>query len=132
MGRNFHNLAVYKKAYAFILDCYPLTQELPDKELVSQLRRALLSIPLNIAEGCGSRSEKVLLNHLSYAYGSAREVEVLLRICKDLSYADEEALQAHLAVLDEVKKMLFGFLKRVEQDVTDGKKVFSYNRSSYH
>lgn len=132
MGRNFHNLAVYKKAYAFVLDCYPATHALPDKALVNQLRRALLSVPLNIAEGCGSRSEKVLLNHLSYAYGSAREVEVLLLLSKDLSYLQELEAQGLIDALDEVKKMLFGFLQKVEQDIDAGKTVFSYNRQAHH
>lgn len=128
MGRNYKNLAVYQKAYAFTLECYPSTYTLSDKALVSQLRRAMLSVPLNIAEGCGSRSEKVLLNHLSYAYGSAREVEVLLELCRDLSYLPDSESVVLLELLDEVKKMLFGFLKRVEQDVEGGKRVFSYNR----
>ena len=128
MGRNFHNLEVYQKTYAFTLDCYPATHTLPDKALVSQLRRALLSMPLNIAEGCGSRSQKVLLNHLSYAYGSAREVEVLLRLCNDLCYVEQPVAKQLLTALDEIKKMLFGFMKTVEQDVKNGKRVFSYNR----
>ena len=131
MGRNFHNLDVYKKAYAFVLDCYPATDHLEDKAIISQLRRALLSIPLNIAEGCGSRSEKVLLNHLSYAYGSAREVEVLVCVCCDLGYFDDLFADALLASLDEVKRMLFGFLQKVERDINDGKTTFAYNRDEF-
>lgn len=132
MGRDFRNLSVYQKAYAFVLDCYPATDVLADKALVSQFRRALLSVPLNIAEGCGSRSEKVLLNHLGYAYGSAREIEVLVCLCRDLCYFDDALSAGLLQALDEVKKMLFGFLQKVERDIDAGKTTFAYNRQEHH
>ena len=127
MGRNHHNLLVYKKAYAFTLECYAAADLLSDSQMQSQLRRALMSIPLNIAEGCGSRSQKVLRNHLSYAYGSAREVEVLLTLCKDLAYLADEVADELITLLDTIKKMLYGFLKRVEEDISSGKNVFSYS-----
>jgi four helix bundle protein len=126
MGRNHHNLLVYKKAYAFTLECYAVSDHLEDTQMRSQLRRALISVPLNIAEGCGSRSQKVLRNHLSYAYGSCKEVEVLLDLCKDLVYLDDSLCFTLLELLDEVKKMLYGFLAKVEQDINQGKNAFTY------
>lgn len=131
MGRNFHNLDIFKQAYAFVLECYPTSEAwIPedDREMYRQLRRALLSIPLNIAEGCGSRSQKVYLNHLSYAYGSCREVEVLVMLCRDLAYMHDDVATFLLGELDEIKKRLFGFMKHIEKEVDSGKKMFSYSR----
>lgn len=126
MGRNHHNLLVYQKTYAFTLECYAVSDHLEDTQMRSQLRRALLSIPLNIAEGCGSRSQKVLRNHLSYSYGSAREVEVLLNLCEDLAYIDDTVCIALLNQLEDIKKMLYGFLNKVESDINNGKVHFRY------
>ena len=130
MARNHLDLEVYQKAYSFVLECYAVCDSLSDSAFSSQLRRALLSVPLNIAEGCGSRSQKVFLNHLSYAYASSKEVDVLLCLSRDLALFDDSVVSSLLADLDVVKRMLFGLLVCVEKEISGGRRFSSYRRSS--
>ncbi len=127
MGRDFRKLDVYHKAYAFVVECYACSNSLVDASFTSQLRRALLSIPLNIVEGSASRSTKVLRNHLSYSYASAKEVEVLLCLAKDLALLSDSVVQSLLLQLDDVKKMLYGFLRSVDDEIDTGKTAFVYS-----
>ncbi|MFT4249803.1 MAG: four helix bundle protein [Candidatus Woesearchaeota archaeon] len=130
MSRNHLNLLVYQKAYSFVLECYAVCDSLLDAAFSSQLRRALLSVPLNIAEGCGSRSQKVFRNHLSYAYASSQEVDVLLSLSCDLAFLDDSVVVSLREDLDVVKKMLFGLLVRVEKEISGGRRYSSYRSSS--
>ena len=86
--KSYENLKVYKKGYELALKVHQTTLNLPDYEkyeLGSQLRRAALSIPLNIAEGYG-RSGQDFKRFLGYSLGSANEVMVLLQFSQDLGY----------------------------------------------
>src|SRR3989338_3921936 len=93
MARIYKNIEVYNLAYDFVFEIYNLTKEFPANEndnLVWQMRRAAVSIPLNIAEGSTRHSEKAFLSFLTYAYGSTKELEVLLHLSKDLNYVSAE------------------------------------------
>jgi four helix bundle protein len=82
-------LNIYQLAHQFVLDTYAFSDALPAHEannLSSQLRRAVVSLPLNIAEGSGCCSFRAFLNFLSFAYRSCLEIEAILRLCKDLQY----------------------------------------------
>ena len=125
MGRDFKKLDIWQKSFDFVVNLYPLIISLPDfedKNLMSQARRAATSIPLNIAEGCSMRSNKVFLNHLNIAYGSAKELEVILLLIErihDLPITDI------MAELDVVKKMIYGLMRSVEREILIGKPNFS-------
>lgn len=85
--RNFRNYEVWKKAHQFTLVVYKVTKKFPKEEmfgLTSQLRRASLSIPTNIAEGTARNSEKEFAHFLNIASRSASGVEYLIEFSKDI------------------------------------------------
>ncbi len=87
--RPHHQLNVWKKGVDFVVKVYQETKILPSEEkfgLTFQIRRAAVSIPANIAEGAGCKSEKEFLNFLSIAQGSAGELETELLIASRLNY----------------------------------------------
>jgi four helix bundle protein len=87
--QDFRNLKVWEKAHELVLDIYLLTMKFPKEEkfgLISQLRRAAASIPTNIAEGTGHRSEKEFGRYLQMSIASSCEVEYLMVLSKDLGY----------------------------------------------
>lgn len=84
---DFTKLQVFQKAYQFSLDIYQLTASFPKDErygLVSQMRRAAVSIPANLAEGSGRESTKALLQFTRIAIGSGYELRVYLALARDL------------------------------------------------
>ena len=109
MVRNFYDLEVWNLGYELTLELYRLTESFPEHErgnVVSQIRRAALSIPLNIAEGSTRNSKKAYLQFLQYAYGSVRELEVLINISKDLKYINEEDFNLFYEEVDKLSKKL--------------------------
>ena len=93
MARFHKNMEIFQLAYDFSLDMNRMVDKFPDKEMdniISQLRRAATSIPLNIAEGSVKKSDREFLNFLSHAYGSSKEVDVLLSMSKDLNYISQD------------------------------------------
>ena len=127
MARNYNKIEVYHLAYEFVLLVYQITKNYPKSEeqnITSQIRRASVSIPLNIAEGSAKASNREFCYFLNVAYASAKEVEVLLNLSKDLKYIDEET-HLHLAAkLDNLNAKLFLFLRNVEGRV--GKKKYQF------
>jgi four helix bundle protein len=96
------------------LAVYQVTESFPREEiygLISQLRRAAVSVPTNIAEGCGRESEAELARFLSIAAGSATETDYLLLLAHDLRYLNDSDYGRLSGLVDEVKRMLGGFIK---------------------
>ena len=110
----FESMIVYKKSYELALSLYKFTDILPEDEkygIISQLKRASLSIPLNIAEGYGKQGSKAELNRfLSMAKGSCGEITVLLSFLKDLGHLEEKHLLIYKEKYIEVEKMLYGLI----------------------
>lgn len=128
MARDFRKLRAFHLGYSFLLDVYKILDLLPDFEarnIFSQLQRAGTSIVLNIAEGASMRSNKVFLNHLQYSYGSCRECEVLLLLCRDLGYVNLELFHALNASLEELKASLFKFMRAVNSEIKVKKENYS-------
>jgi four helix bundle protein len=116
--RDFRELEVWHKAHAFTLALYKATIRFPKDELyglVSQLRRAAVSIEANIAEGCGKKTSIDFKIFLQSAFGSASEVDCELLIARDLGFLDEPEYTTLLRQIREVKKMLGGFVATIEQ-----------------
>ena len=115
--RNFREYEVWKGGIAFTAGVYILTKDLPDSErfgLISQIRRASVSIPSNIAEGCSRTSEKDFARFVEIALGSAFETETLLIICKEVGYLDQLQLERQLKELHGIQRglnSLYGKLK---------------------
>ena len=116
--RDFRELDVWHKAHAFTLALYRATARLPKYELyglVSQLRRAAVSVEANIAEGCGKKTSLDFGRFLQIAFGSASEIECELLIAFDLSFLSQESYETLVAQIREIKKMLGAFIATIEQ-----------------
>jgi len=109
MIHSYKDLIVWQKAKSLAVKIYHLTSKYPSSEIygiTSQMRRAAISIPSNIAEGRGRKGRKEYLNFLNIAYGSATELEAQIDIAKELRFGDFQAYQEIEALLLEVMKML--------------------------
>jgi four helix bundle protein len=107
--RDFHNYKVWQRGHKFTLDVYKQTKKFPKEDLFgmsSQLRRASTSIPINIAEGCGRRSDAEFAYFLNIAGGSTSEVEEELLLSFDLEFMDNESYQKLDKEVKEIKAML--------------------------
>ncbi len=117
MARDYRNIDVYHLAYDFVLEVYKSTKDFPKSEeqnITSQIKRAAVSIPLNIAEGSAKASAKEFAYFLNVAYASAKEVEVLLKLSRDLKFFDELTFSHLSKQLDQVNANLFMFLRNIE------------------
>lgn len=107
---NHKELDVWKKSIDLVELVYQLTNDFPDSEkfgLTNQIRRAVVSIPSNIAEGSGRKSDKELIQFLHIALGSLAEVETQYLISLRLKYiVKNEILEEELVILN---KLLIGF-----------------------
>ena len=137
MVTNYKDLKIYHLSYSLTLEIYKLVNNLPESEssnISSQLKRAAVSMPLNIAEGASRRSMKEFLNFLAYSFGSAKEIEVLLKLCKDFNYIDDNDYYKIHSDLDEFMGVLFRFMNGVETRITrtNKEKYFKkFNKSSF-
>jgi four helix bundle protein len=114
--KDYRELKVWQKAHEYTLAVYMATQDFPREEqygLTSQLRRATVSVPSNIAEGCGRNSDVELARFLEIAYGSASESDYQLLLAKDLGYLDRELYGRLTGMAEEVRRMLNGFIQKL-------------------
>lgn len=112
---SYKNLEVWKKSYQLSLDIYLITSRFPKSEifcLVSQMRRAAVSIPSNIAEGNIRFGKKEHAQFIRIAYGSSAELETQLMISRDLNFISEKEYNEISLLLSEVMKMLSVLLVR--------------------
>lgn len=103
-------MIVWQKSIELVKLIYKITNNFPKSELfslVNQIRRAVVSIPSNIAEGYGRRSHKEYLQFYGIAYGSALEVETQLIISKELGFITQTEFNTASSILTEVIKMLY-------------------------
>ncbi|MCW3788062.1 four helix bundle protein [Plebeiibacterium sediminum] len=108
---NFRELKVWQKGRILVKEIYLLTLNFPKAEtfgLTDQMRRASVSIPANIAEGSGRKSNKDFKRFLEYAYGSALELETHIYLSYDVNYIDEPTLNNFLKIIHEIEKMITG------------------------
>ncbi|MBA4406138.1 hypothetical protein C0389_02570 [bacterium] len=114
--RDFKKLKVWERAHNLALNLYKLTKSFPKEELygiTSQLRRAVISIPTNIAEGSGKQTEKEFARYLSIAAGSASETEYLIILSKDLKFIKESVAADLIIEINEIKKMLNALMIKI-------------------
>ena len=108
----FKELKVWQKGSSFVKkEIYKVTDNLPKDELfgiTSQIRRPTVSIPSNIAEGCGRNSDAELSRFLDIANGSASELETLIILCFDLEFFTNEEFEFLDFKINEIQKMIFG------------------------
>lgn len=107
--KSYKELIVWQKSYQLVLSVYKVSKTFPKEEmfgLVSQMRRAAVSIPSNIAEGNTRSGVKEYLQFLHIAFASGAELETQLLLCKDLDLINEEDYTTISLLLTEVMKML--------------------------
>ena len=114
--QDFRNLKVWQKAHQLVLEVYRATRSYPKEELfslTSQTRRSAMSVPTNIAEGCGRGSDADFTRFLWIANGSAKELDYQLILARDLGFLGEANCADMDAALGEVKRMLAGLIESV-------------------
>lgn len=110
--RDFHKLIIWQRSHQLALKVYSISKLFPKDELfglTSQIRRAVSSIPTNIAEGCGRTSNKDFAHFLQIAIGSAAEVEYELLLAHDLDYINDNDYQALTEETVAVRKMIIKY-----------------------
>jgi four helix bundle protein len=115
--QSYRDLLVWQKAMELVVGCYRFVSSLPKNEtygLISQVQRAAISIPANIAEGHGRDHLGDYLRHLSVANGSLKELETHLLLVGRLGYRPEEDAEPLLITCAEVGKMLAGLSKSLK------------------
>jgi four helix bundle protein len=115
--KGYRDLKVWQKAMELVVESYRLTKFLPRSELfglISQIQRAAVSIPANIAEGHGREHLGDYLRSLSIANGSLMELETHILLIRRLYRIGDEA-EAALAMTDELGRMLSGLTKRLKE-----------------
>jgi len=115
MINDYKDLVVWQKAMKLVEEIYRLASFLPKEEtygLSDLMRRAVVSIPSNIAEGYDRNSDKELVNFLCIARGSCAELETQILICTRLGYWQEKQTEPAFSLLLEVRKMLNAFIKK--------------------
>jgi len=114
--RDPHKLKAFELADKLAVQVYQETRSFPKEELfglVSQMRRAAVSVPSNIAEGCGRTTEKEYLQFLSIAYGSLKELEYQISLATKLKFL--ENISELAAVADETARVLNGLINALKK-----------------
>lgn len=114
---NFKDLWVWKTGMELVKPIYTVTRKLPKEELYglsSQLRRAVVSVPSNIAEGWGRNKKGYLLLGLSYSRGSLHEIETQLLACVELEFLTQEDIQPLLDKIAGISTGLLRFMNNLE------------------
>jgi len=114
---SFEDLVVWQKSHALVLDIYTLTDSFPKSEqfgLTSQMRRAVYSIPSNIAEGFAKRGIKDKLRFYNISQGSIQELKYFIILTADLAYHDSKVLLMNK--VNEVGKMLSGYVSKISSN----------------
>lgn len=115
--KNFKGLKIWQKGFEIATQSFQLTESFPKEErfgLSSQITRAAVSIPSNIAEGSSRSSEKDYKRFLEIALGSGFELETQLLIAEKASYGPKKIRDHILQAIDEEQKMLIAFIKKLD------------------
>ncbi len=122
-AKSYLDLELWQRAMDLVVECYTLTRTFPNSELYglsSQLQRAAVSVPANIAEGQGRQHRAEFIQHLSIASGSLAEAETHIRIAQRLKYLPEKRAVELLARCSEVGRLLNGLLRYLRREGQSG------------
>lgn len=118
VAQNVRDLIVWRRAIELTISIYKLTQLFPANErygLTSQMRRASVSVPSNIAEGRGRLNPAEFRQFLGLAQGSVFELKTQLLVARELKFGDTKALEESQALSEEVSKMLTSFIEKLNR-----------------
>ena len=116
--KSYRDLKVWQRSMDLVEKCYHLTKRFPPTEtygLISQIQRAAVSIPANIAEGKGREHLGDYIRHISIANGSLKELETHLLISERLAYLKTSEVQPVLELTDEIGRMLNSLMEKLKQ-----------------
>lgn len=114
--RNFKELKIWQLGMDIAVECYKLCADFPQSEkygLTSQMTRAAVSIPSNIAEGCSRSSQKEYLRFIDISLGSCYELETQAMLAKSFGFGNPGLLDQVVVHLESIQKMLFSFRARL-------------------
>jgi len=114
--RDHSKLKAFELADELVLEVYKFTKKFPKEEiygLTSQMRRAAISVPSNIVEGCARSSQVEYHRFLDIAFGSLRELHYQFSIAKRLKYIDESIVETIDAKFIEAEKVLGGLVRKM-------------------
>lgn len=117
MKHNFKNLEIWKRSRRLVKHVYLTTKSFPTDEkfnLISQMNRAAISIPSNIAEGCGRNTNAQLIHFLNIAIGSNCELETQFYLSYDVGYISEQVLDKFTDEIAQIRRMTIKFVDRLE------------------
>lgn len=120
--RPHENLEVWKRSVDFVVSVYESTKNFPSDErfgLTSQIRRAAVSIPANIAEGAARKTNKEFLQFLSIAQGSSSELETEILIAKKLSFLNENQYNLLKEEIENISRMMIGLTNHLKKNSDD-------------
>ncbi|MCT4588621.1 MAG: four helix bundle protein [Carboxylicivirga sp.] len=115
--KTFRELVVWQKSMDLVTEIYEKTRNFPDEEkygLTNQIRRASVSIPSNIAEGFGRKSDGDFARFVSIAMGSNYEVQTQLEIARNVGFMETGQLKILIEKLEEIDKMLKGLKSKLK------------------
>lgn len=115
--KNYKELEVWQRAVGLAIEAYKTSRSFPDAEkfgLTAQIRRAVTSIPANVAEGWGRGSTKEYIQFLLIARGSLMELETHAIIAQKLGYLTQEQFEAVQGHVEEIGKMLNGLIQSLK------------------
>lgn len=115
---DYKNLKVWQNAISLTMRIYDVADKFPNYErygLANQMERAAVSIPSNIAEGCGRQSDKEFYYFLHIAKGSMYELQTQLYIASGRGYMSDEDMEEINHMIDDLGKMISGLLRRAEE-----------------
>lgn len=115
---NYKELNVWRSAVDFAVDVYKSTEGLPAEErfgLTSQIRRSVVSVSSNIAEGAGRNTQGEFNQFLGYAYGSSCELDTQLIIANKLDYITKESFLVLESEVEKIQKMIYNLKKSVSR-----------------
>lgn len=111
-----HNLHCWIKSFEFVKEVYDITINFPSEEkfgLVSQMRRAAVSIPLNIAEGAARKGNREFIQFLHVSLGSLTELDTLILLSTELNFISKHEASLLIEKLDTIGKLIYGLIKKL-------------------
>jgi four helix bundle protein len=115
--RSYRDLIVWQKSMQLVTEIYLLAKNFPKEEiygLTSQIKRAVISVPSNIAEGQGRDSTREFIHHLSIAYGSLMEVETQLQIAVNLNFVEQMKINEIYTRTSEIGRLINGLSRSLQ------------------
>ena len=117
--QDYHRLTMWQRSHQLAINIYKITKQFPPEELygqTNQIRRAVASIPANIAEGCGRNSRAELAQFLNIAAGSASEVEYEILLAKDTGYLSTDQYEFLAKEISEIRSMIKKYMSQLRQN----------------